>query len=268
MSVLSGLVIAFPETRALVAIVDAADPAPVDAWLGALAAGGFDDVIFLTGEGVRRLVARARAIGREEAVVAALRRVRRITRGPKPAQALRELGLATDVAAQPPTSDGVIATLVRASPPLAGRRVGVQLYGTEPNEPLMRALREAGAAPHAVAPYAYASASDEDRVAELIAALDAGRLSLIVFTSAAQLAQLTAVAERRGLAEACRRGLLGTPVAAIGPVAVEALGRIGVTPAVVPDPPFVMKRLSKAIARWASAARSPSGAPPGGATRG
>ena len=40
----------------LVKIIDALDPAPVLAWTRTLAAGGFDDLILLTGEGLRRLL--------------------------------------------------------------------------------------------------------------------------------------------------------------------------------------------------------------------
>ena len=47
----------------LIAIKDAPDQRPVEAWLRALAAGGMDDLIFLTGEGLRRLLAAAERIG-------------------------------------------------------------------------------------------------------------------------------------------------------------------------------------------------------------
>ena len=73
----------------LIAIKDAPDQRPVEAWLRALAAGGMDDVIFLTGEGLRRLLAAAERIGLRAEVIAALRRARKITRGPKPARALQ-----------------------------------------------------------------------------------------------------------------------------------------------------------------------------------
>src|SRR5579875_1675916 len=39
----------------LVQIIDAPDPGPVLQWARRLAAGGFDDVIFLTGEGLHRI---------------------------------------------------------------------------------------------------------------------------------------------------------------------------------------------------------------------
>src|SRR4051812_45888579 len=90
---ITGRTIALPETRELdrlarlledegattmrcplVAILDAPDPAPVLAWLRTLVAGGFDDVVLLTGEGLRRLLAAAAAEdpGLRDAVVAAL----------------------------------------------------------------------------------------------------------------------------------------------------------------------------------------------------
>src|SRR5215470_6441228 len=100
MGPLTGRTIALPETRELdrlarlledegaatlrcplVAILDAPDAAPVETWLRELVAGGFDDVIFLTGEGLRRLVAVAERMGIRAEVVAALGRARRITRG-------------------------------------------------------------------------------------------------------------------------------------------------------------------------------------------
>src|SRR6185437_16224453 len=76
----------------LVTIHDVEDPAPVEAWLKRLGAEAFDDLILLTGEGLRRLLGVARRGGMERQVVAALGKLRTITRGPKPARVLRELG--------------------------------------------------------------------------------------------------------------------------------------------------------------------------------
>ncbi|MCG5055627.1 MAG: uroporphyrinogen-III synthase [Myxococcales bacterium] len=271
---LAGRLVALPETRELdrlaalleadgaetlrcplVSILDAPDPAPVDAWLDTLVAGGFDDVIFLTGEGLRRLVSRATRAGRVEAVTEALARVRRITRGPKPARALHELKLSTDLPAAVPTTAGVIETLRPLD--LRGRRVGVQLYGTEPNLPLMTFLAEAGAFATPVAPYIYAPASDETRVAALIDGLQAGRIDAIAFTSASQVDRLFQVAEARQLREALVEGLSKSLVASVGPVVAEALADRGVDTDVMPEKSFVMKRLTNAL----TAALGTTGAP-------
>jgi uroporphyrinogen-III synthase len=263
---LAGRTIALPETRELdrlagileeggattvrcplVAILDAPVTGPVDAWLDQLCTRGFDDVILLTGEGLRRLLARARATGRETEVIAALGKTRKVTRGPKPARALHDIKLRTDLPAAPPTSQGVMDTLAAAAVPLTGRHIGVQLYGTEPNLPLVRFLVGQGAQVTTVAPYIYAPAADEDRVADLIARLAGGTIDAIAFTSASQVDRLFAVAAERGLEAVLTSGLGRTKVAAIGPVVSGALRDRRVAVDIAPDEPFVMKRLTAAI---------------------
>lgn len=262
---LAGRVVALPEARELdrlaelleaegarawrcplIAILDAPDPAPIDAWLNQLAAGNFDDVIFLTGEGVRRLMSRAHALGLVSAVVDALGRMRKITRGPKPARALKELGLATDLAAAVPTSRGIMTELGMLD--LKGRRVGIQLYGEEPNVELCDFVRAAGAQVATVAPYVYAPGSDAARVIELVGEMAAGRVDAIAFTSAAQIDRLVAVSAEHGIDAALERAWPQVRIAAIGPIAAETLRRHGVEPTIVPEKAFVMKRLVLAIA--------------------
>ncbi|MES1166329.1 MAG: uroporphyrinogen-III synthase [Verrucomicrobiota bacterium] len=262
---LAGRTIALPESRELdrlaelveddggtawrcplVTIRDAPDTRPAEEWVRALAAGAFDDVVFLTGEGLRRLLATAERLGLRDAAIAGLARARKITRGPKPARALHEVGLASDVAAAVPTSAGVIAELGRLD--LRGRTVGVQLYGEEPNRPLIDAIEGAGASARAVAPYVYASAADDAAVRGLIEALDGGRIDAIAFTSASQIDRLFAVAAAAAAEPQLRAGLARTRVAAIGPIAVEALDSHGVHADVVPEKGFVMRRLVNALA--------------------
>ena len=79
----------------------------------------------MTGEGLGRLVGFARRAGLEGAFMAALAKVRKITRGPKPVRRLRSLGLQPDLAAEPPTTAGLIVSLSGEN--LAGRRIAIQL---------------------------------------------------------------------------------------------------------------------------------------------
>ena len=169
-----------------------------------------------------------------------------MTRGPKPARALHEIGLSSDLAAPVPTSAGVIDAL--AALELGGRRVGLQLYGEEPNRPLVEALERAGATVRTVAPYVYASASDGAAVVTLIDALDAGRVDAIAFTSASQVDRLFQVAVEAGAEPRLRAALDRARVAAIGPIVVETLTRHGVRIDVVPEKGFVMRRLVNALA--------------------
>src|SRR5271154_3871528 len=66
----------------LVAIADAPDPAPVLAWLNRFVAVPPDDLVLMTGEGLRRLIGFAERAGLEPAFRGALGRVRMVTRGP------------------------------------------------------------------------------------------------------------------------------------------------------------------------------------------
>ncbi|HEX9139304.1 MAG TPA: uroporphyrinogen-III synthase, partial [Steroidobacteraceae bacterium] len=247
---LTGRVIALPETRELavfagllerrgalvlrcplVSIVDAPDPGPILAWLRGFAAGGCDDLILLTGEGLRRLIG---CLERHEPALRApflqaLQRVRRITRGPKPARALRELGLAPDIAAEVPTTAGIIESMRHQ--PLVGRRVGVQLYGTEPNQPLVKFLIAGGAKVLTVAPYIYADAADDAAVRSLLERMASGGVDAIAFTSAGQVTRLFKV----GGEALARRALGQTAVAAVGPVVAATLSAHGIATQIMPQ---------------------------------
>src|SRR6187399_3681566 len=126
----------------LVTIYDSPHSAQVLAFAVKLAEGGFDDFILITGEGLMRILS---CIDKYEPslrprFVEGLGKLRTITRGPKPARALRALGLKPNIEATEPTTEGVIRAL--STQQLARRRVAVQLYGNDPNLTLMRFLRE------------------------------------------------------------------------------------------------------------------------------
>jgi uroporphyrinogen-III synthase len=230
----------------LMAILDTPDQAAVETWLRELVAGRFADVVFLTGEGVRRLLQAAARARIAEKVVRALGGVRKITRGPKPARALHEAGLSTDLACAIPTSKGVIEELRPEA--LAGRHVGVQLFGDDPNVELCGFLEGQGAHVHPVAPYRYAPATHDAKVSTLIDEIASGRLDAIAFTTAFQIERLFQVARARGTEAALRESLSRLHVAAVGPVVVEATQRLGVRVDAVPARQFFMRRLAQEIA--------------------
>ena len=192
----------------LVAIRDIADIAPVLAWLERFVAALPDDLILFTGEGLQRLHRIAEGAGIAGKFVAALGEVRKITRGPKPARRLRELGFKPDLAVEPPTTAGIIATLSQAN--LSGRRVAVQLYPDAPHTELLDFLAAAGAAVDPVVPYAYASAADEMRVVETIRAMAAGEVDLVTFSSSPQLRRLRLVARDHRCEDARAEGFART----------------------------------------------------------
>ena len=239
----------------LVQILDLEDSREAEAWIDTLIAGGFQDVIWLTGEGLRRLLAISQRTGRETAFIAALGNVRSITRGPKPARALREIGLAPGLAAATPTSEGVAEAL--APEDIAGRSIGVQLYPGDGPNALLATLQARGALLTPVTPYRYASQAETAQVIGAIEEMIAGRVDVIAFTSTPQVERLFDVAEKAGLAPKLKEAFARVSVASIGPVVEEALHRRGILQMVQPEAAFHMKPLLRTIAAW-NAERSAS----------
>ena len=262
--VLTGRVVAVPESRQLdvlagllerrgasvlrcplVGIVDSPDEAGVLAWIERLIATPTDLVVFYTGEGVQRLVGFASRAGREAPFVAALKRTPKLTRGPKPKRALKSLELEPEYTATEPTTAGMIEAANAIAKPL--RRVALQLYSADQDRQLAGWLEQRGAVVDAVAPYAYASKADDERVAALIEELAAGRVDAIAFTSKAQVQRLLELAEKRRLEGALRAGLKRTKVAAIGPVVAAELARLGVRVDAMPEESYSMKPLVTSV---------------------
>jgi uroporphyrinogen-III synthase len=228
----------------MVAIVDPADPGPALAWIGRFVASPCDDLVLLTGEGLARLHGLAQGAGHGAAFVEALRRTRTMTRGPKPARALRLLGLRPGTRAPEPTTDGIIGLLSGMA--LRGRRVGVQLY---PNAGarLVEFIASAGADPDPVTPYDYAPRAAEAAIAGLVDRIAAGEIDAVAFTSAPQVRRLFAAAEATGRSQPLAAGLGKIAIAAIGPIVADELRRHGANPAILPDGTYFMKPLVTAI---------------------
>jgi uroporphyrinogen-III synthase len=226
-------------------IHDAPDPVPIEAWIRRFVDKPFDDLVLMTGEGLRRLRGAAERAGLEAGFRAAIARMRTITRGPKPARALREIGFHPALRAATPTTDGIIAALSLED--LSGRRVGIQL----PPDSLSRLadfLRQAGALPDPVVPYVYVPRADSREIAGLIDEMAGGRIDMIAFTSAPQVARLFEAAAADGRADQLLAALRTTPIAAIGPVVAGELQRHGLGAAIMPQDSFFMKPLVSAIA--------------------
>ena len=228
----------------LVTILDLSDTAEIEDWLEQVAAHRFDDLVFLTGEGIRRLAVVAERTGGRDAMVAGLSRARRIVRGPKPIKALRELGLAAHIVAGVPTSEGLIETLRDID--LAGRQVGMQVYPGQDGT-LDAFFAGRGAVLRRVLPYRYASHEEDALVAATIAEMERGIVDLIAFTSRPQVQRLLDVAERHGLRAALDCAMAKTRIAAVGPVVGQAVASAGWQVAIAPEDSFHLKPMIGAM---------------------
>jgi uroporphyrinogen-III synthase len=231
----------------MVAINDAPDAAPIEAWIRRCIETPLDDLVLLTGEGLRRLMKVVRRIGVEEDFIAALGKARKFARGPKPGRALREIGLEPQVTTEKPTSEGVAEMLSQLD--LKGHRLGLQLYPDKDHAALMGAITAQGAAVDAVLPYVYDAKAADTNILTALDEMAAGRVDAIALTSSGQPRRLFDVARAHGVEDRLIEGLKQTPIASVGPVVTEELAAHGLKPDITPQgEAFFMKPLISAMA--------------------
>src|SRR3954451_12524600 len=177
-------------------IHDAPDPAPVEAWIRRAIEKPFDDLVLMTGEGLRRLMKVVRRLGVEQEFVSALGKARKFARGPKPGKALREIGLEPQGTTEKPTSEGVVAMLSRID--LGGHRVGLQLYPDKDHSVLIGAIKAQGAEVDPVLPYVYDAQAADANIVTAIDEMADGRIDAIALTNLGQVRRLVEVARAHG----------------------------------------------------------------------
>jgi uroporphyrinogen-III synthase len=228
-------------------IHDAPDPAPIEAWIRRLIEAPFDDLVLMTGEGLRRLMKVVRRIDVEQEFVAGLEKTRKFARGPKPGRALREIGLEPQATTEKPTSDGIAEMLSRID--LKGHRVGLQLYPDKDHGALIGAIAAQGAEVDTVLPYAYDAQAAETNIITAIDEMAEGRIDAIALTNLGQVRRLVEVARARGCEARLREGLDRTPIASVGPVVSDELKSHGLRTDIYPaNDAYFMKPLISAMA--------------------
>jgi uroporphyrinogen-III synthase len=228
-------------------IHDAPDPAPIEAWIRRFIDQPCDDLVLMTGEGLRRLMKVARARDLDGDFVAALGKARKFARGPKPGRALREIGLEPQVTTETPTSEGIIEMLGRTD--IRGHRVGLQLYPDKDHSALTGAIAAQGAEADPVLPYVYDAQAADTNIVTAIDQMVQGRIDAIALTSSGQVRRLIEVAQAHGREAQLRDGLKRTPIASVGPVVSDELRSHGLRTDIYPaNEAFFMKPLISAMA--------------------
>jgi len=228
-------------------IHDAPDPAPIEAWIHRFVEKPFDDLVLMTGEGLRRLMKVARRIGIDQNFIAALGKARKLARGPKPGRALREIGLEPQVTTEKPTSEGIIEMLSRVD--LRGHRVGLQLYPDKDHGVLIGAITAQGAEVDPVLPYVYDAQAADANIVTAIEEMAIGAIDAIALTNLGQIRRLIEVARAHGFEARLREGLAKTPIASVGPAVSDELKSHGLRTDIYPaNDAFFMKPLISAMA--------------------
>ncbi|GLR85500.1 uroporphyrinogen-III synthase [Bradyrhizobium iriomotense] len=229
------------------AIHDAPDPAPVEAWIRRNIDSPFDDLVLMTGEGLRRMMKLARERGIDQAFVAALAKPRKFTRGPKPGRALREVGLEAQQTTEKPTTEGVIEMLSKID--LKGHRLGLQLYPDKDHSALIGALSAQGAEVDTVLPYVYDPKAADANIVTAIDDMAQGRIDAIALTNLGQVRRLVEAAKAHDSEDRLRDGLKRTLIASVGPAVSGELAAHGLRPDIVPaEDSYFMRPLISAMA--------------------
>ena len=236
------------------AIHDAPDPAPIEAWIRRFIEAPFDDLVLMTGEGLRRLVKVARRMDVEQAFIAAVGNAQKFARGPKPGRALREIGLEPQVTTEKPTSEGIAEMLARID--LRGHRVGLQLYPDRDHGALIGAIKAQGAEVDSVLPYVYDAQAADANIVTAIDEMAKGHIDAIALTSSGQVRRLIEVAQAHKCEDRLREALKHTPIASVGPVVSDELKSHGLRTDIYPaKDAYFMKPLISAMA--AALAKAP-----------
>lgn len=212
------------------------DPEMAHRLVAGLARGDHDIAVFMTGVAVSLLFEMAESLQLRPELVAGLRRITTVCRGPKPGAALRGFGVVPTLTAREAfTSAEVIDAF--SSVELKGRRVLLFHYG-ERSDALAETLLAREALVEEQWLYRWHLPEDTSGLERLATDIVAGRVDALAVTCQIQFRHLFQVAERIGLAGDLVRALNErVVVAAVGPTCHAILQVHGVDVHVMPEHP-------------------------------
>jgi uroporphyrinogen decarboxylase len=192
-----------------------------------LITGQVDVVIFLTGVGTLMLVERIERHVRRQQFLDALTDIKTIARGPKPAAALKQLGIEPTWRVPEPNTWRELLTTIDENLPIANLVVAVQEYGL-PNVSLIAGLEARGAVVESLSIYRWDLPTDTGPLEGNVRRLIAGEVDIALFTSAQQLTHLLRIGAQLNLETELVAALRQTVVASIGPTTSEKLRELNI----------------------------------------
>lgn len=184
--------------------------------------GGIDIIIFMTGVGIRHLIAEVERHVDRQRLLAAISDITTIVRGPKPVAALKELGLQPTYRAPEPNTWREVLSTIDHNLNVGQQTVGLQEYG-QPNASLVAGLEARGARVHCLKVYRWDLPLDLGPLESNVRALAAGDVDVAMFTSSHQVVNMLRMAEELQLTAQLRQGISRAIIASIGPTTTETL---------------------------------------------
>lgn len=184
--------------------------------------GEINIVIFLTGVGFRQFLTKVERSLDKQRLLDALSDITTVVRGPKPATAMREVGLTPTFKVPEPNTWRELLRAIDQNLPVFNQKVGVQEYG-KTNSSLYGGLEARGAQVIPLRLYRWDLPEDTGPLRENIRAMAGGERDVLLLTSAHQVVNLLHVSDEMGLEGELRVALRKMLVASIGPTTTEML---------------------------------------------
>jgi uroporphyrinogen decarboxylase len=216
-----------------------------------LITGHISIVILMTGVGFRYLL---RAVERhldQQRFLDSLSDVVTVCRGPKPAAAMREVGLTPTHRVPEPNTWREVLQTIDAHVAVSNQIVGLQEYGIT-NASLVAGLEARGATVEPVRVYGWEFPEETGPLEENVRALAAGSRDMLLLTSAHQVVNLLRMAEKLEMVDQLREGLHHTVIASIGPTTSQMLEECDIHVDMEPARPKMGHLVAEAAARGVS----------------
>ncbi len=187
-----------------------------------LMTGHVSVVILMTGVGFRYLLRAIEPHMDKQRFLDSLSDIITVCRGPKPAAAMREVGVTPSYKVPEPNTWRELLQTIDEFVPVANQTVGLQEYGVT-NASLVAGLEARGATVESVRVYGWEFPEDTDPLEQNVRALAAGQRDVLLLTSAHQVVNMLRMAERLNMVDQLRAGLHRTVIASIGPTTSQML---------------------------------------------
>jgi len=199
-------------------------------------AGRFDLLILMTGVGTKALNEILLIPFAQERIVAALKRLQLIARGPKPIGVLKELGLQVALTVPEPNTWREIISALDAALNVKRKRIAIQEYGVA-NPEFVAALEQRGAIVTSIPIYRWALPEDLAPLRGAMEKIIAGGADVALFTNGAQVDHLMQFAGVDHRADVLKEGFKKIVIGSVGPVCTQLLRQFGFEPDIEPVHP-------------------------------
>lgn len=204
-------------------------------------------LVLFTGVGTRMLSSLMAEEGSPEKYAEALKNVTVITRGPKPAAALKDIGTKPDITIPPPNTWKDLISTIDLKLKIKNKTVYVQEYGAK-NREFLKNLKDRGAQVKTITVYKWGLPDDLQPLKAAVRSICSEEEDVVLFTSSHQVVNLFKVASDLGSKSDLYEGLSSAVIGSIGPTTTETLKNHGISADYEPDNPK-MGNLVREVAR-------------------